>query len=269
MRSLITGGRGFVGHVAGRPSPRARRRRRRHRPARSRSPTPRPCWPAFGDARPDAVYHLAALTHVGSVVGRAAPGGRGQRHRHRGGAGRRPPVRYRSQGAGHQLGRGLRRGHGPDPATTDRAVRDGPPHALRGQQAGRRGPGGPGVAGARPARSITVRPFNHIGPGQTPNFAVAALAKRIVEAEGRRTRATIPVGNLSARRDFTDVRDVVRAYRLLIEVGRGPAGLQRVLGTRRGHRRHRRHPAVAGRHQPRVRDRPGPDATGRGARPPG
>ena len=53
-----------------------------------------------------------------------------------------------------------------------------------------------------------VRPFNHIGPGQSPSFAVSALAKRIVEADG--SGATeIPVGNLSARRDFTDVRDVV------------------------------------------------------------
>jgi GDP-4-dehydro-6-deoxy-D-mannose reductase len=65
---------------------------------------------------------------------------------------------------------------------------------------------------------ITVRPFNHIGPGQTPNFAVPALAKRIVDAD-RLGAATIPVGNLSARRDFTDVRDVVRAYRLLVESG--------------------------------------------------
>ena len=67
-------------------------------------------------------------------------------------------------------------------------------------------------------RVITVRPFNHIGPGQSPNFAVPALAKRIVEADKRKA-STIPVGNLSARRDFTDVRDVVRAYRLLIETG--------------------------------------------------
>ena len=65
---------------------------------------------------------------------------------------------------------------------------------------------------------IIVRPFNHIGPGQTPNFAVPALARRIVDAD-RRGAATIPVGNLSARRDFTDVRDVVRAYRLLVESG--------------------------------------------------
>jgi GDP-4-dehydro-6-deoxy-D-mannose reductase len=65
---------------------------------------------------------------------------------------------------------------------------------------------------------IVVRPFNHIGPGQTPNFAVPALAKRIVEADRRGDRS-IAVGNLAARRDFTDVRDVVKAYRMLIESG--------------------------------------------------
>ncbi len=65
---------------------------------------------------------------------------------------------------------------------------------------------------------ITVRPFNHVGPGQAPSFAVSALAKRIVDAERSGARS-IPVGNLSARRDFTDVRDVVRAYRLLVESG--------------------------------------------------
>jgi GDP-4-dehydro-6-deoxy-D-mannose reductase len=63
---------------------------------------------------------------------------------------------------------------------------------------------------------VVVRPFNHIGPGQSPNFFVPALAKRIVEA--RRTGAhSLRVGTLSTRRDFTDVRDVVAAYRLLIE----------------------------------------------------
>jgi len=79
-------------------------------------------------------------------------------------------------------------------------------------------------------RVVTVRPFNHIGPGQSPNFAVSALAKRIVDAE--RSGATeIPVGNLSARRDFTDVRDVVRAYRLLIESG-APGGIYNVCSGR-------------------------------------
>jgi GDP-4-dehydro-6-deoxy-D-mannose reductase len=65
---------------------------------------------------------------------------------------------------------------------------------------------------------IRVRPFNHIGPGQSSAFVVAALAARIVEAS-RAGAPTIPVGNLAARRDLTDVRDIVRAYRLLMESG--------------------------------------------------
>ena len=65
---------------------------------------------------------------------------------------------------------------------------------------------------------IRVRPFNHVGPGQAPGFVVPALAARVVEA-GRSGGTSLTVGNLSARRDFTDVRDVVRAYRLLVESG--------------------------------------------------
>jgi GDP-4-dehydro-6-deoxy-D-mannose reductase len=65
---------------------------------------------------------------------------------------------------------------------------------------------------------VRARPFNHLGPGQSPMFAVPALAGRILEA--RRTGSgVLRTGNLSARRDFTDVRDVVRAYRLLVERG--------------------------------------------------
>ena len=65
---------------------------------------------------------------------------------------------------------------------------------------------------------IRVRPFNHVGPGQAPGFVVPSLAARVVEAS-RAGGTTLSVGNLSARRDFTDVRDVVRAYRLLVESG--------------------------------------------------
>lgn len=65
---------------------------------------------------------------------------------------------------------------------------------------------------------VIARPFNHIGPGQSPGFVVSDLAKRIVEAE--RSGATVlEMGNPSPRRDLTDVRDVVRAYRLLVEHG--------------------------------------------------
>jgi GDP-4-dehydro-6-deoxy-D-mannose reductase len=65
---------------------------------------------------------------------------------------------------------------------------------------------------------MRVRAFNHLGPGQTPRFVAPALAERIArnELDGG---TVVPIGNLSARRDFTDVRDVVRAYRLLAERG--------------------------------------------------
>ncbi|MHB8681172.1 MAG: GDP-mannose 4,6-dehydratase [Acidimicrobiales bacterium] len=65
---------------------------------------------------------------------------------------------------------------------------------------------------------IRVRPFNHVGPGQGTEFVVPSLAERIVEA-GRTGSGSVGVGNLAARRDLTDVRDVVRAYRLLAEDG--------------------------------------------------
>jgi GDP-4-dehydro-6-deoxy-D-mannose reductase len=65
---------------------------------------------------------------------------------------------------------------------------------------------------------VRVRAFNHLGPGQTDRFVAAALAARIAANE-RDGGETVTVGNLSPRRDFTDVRDVVRAYRLLAERG--------------------------------------------------
>jgi GDP-4-dehydro-6-deoxy-D-mannose reductase len=65
---------------------------------------------------------------------------------------------------------------------------------------------------------VRVRPFNHLGPGQSEQFVAPAIAARIARAE-RDEADSIAVGNLSARRDVTDVRDVVRAYRLLIETG--------------------------------------------------
>jgi GDP-4-dehydro-6-deoxy-D-mannose reductase len=65
---------------------------------------------------------------------------------------------------------------------------------------------------------VRVRAFNHLGPGQSERFVASAIASRIAANE-RDGSDLVPVGNLAARRDFTDVRDVVRAYRLLIDQG--------------------------------------------------
>lgn len=66
---------------------------------------------------------------------------------------------------------------------------------------------------------VRVRPFNHIGPRQSPNFVVADFARKIAEIEKGKTESVISVGNLDAKRDFVDVRDMVRAYLLAIEKG--------------------------------------------------
>jgi GDP-4-dehydro-6-deoxy-D-mannose reductase len=172
---------------------------------------------AVSDAAPDAIYHLAALTHVGkswdeplgvlevNVIGTAAVLAAARQ------CGTDPRVLVTSS------------------AEVYGAVTD--PSQLPLDESSPTAPLTPYAASKLAAEAVVaqtvlghgqhviiVRPFNHIGPGQSPNFAVPALAKRIVEAD-RRGAPTIPVGNLSARRDFTDVRDVVRAYRLLIESG--------------------------------------------------
>jgi GDP-4-dehydro-6-deoxy-D-mannose reductase len=69
---------------------------------------------------------------------------------------------------------------------------------------------------------VTARPFNHVGPGQRDAFIVSSLARQAAHARTSGARQLeIVTGNPDARRDYTDVRDVVRAYRLLADVGLG------------------------------------------------
>lgn len=65
---------------------------------------------------------------------------------------------------------------------------------------------------------VCARPFNHVGRGQSPRFLVAALADRIARAE-RSGADEITVGSTDPVRDITDVRDIVRAYRMLVTDG--------------------------------------------------
>lgn len=67
---------------------------------------------------------------------------------------------------------------------------------------------------------VRVRPFNHIGPGQSPNFVVSSFAKQIAEIEKSKREPILYVGNIETKRDFTDVRDMVEAYALILKHGK-------------------------------------------------
>ncbi|MHB1517614.1 MAG: GDP-mannose 4,6-dehydratase [Acidimicrobiales bacterium] len=228
MRSLITGGRGFVGtwlaeHLRSRGDEVVQIDRE------VEITDPRSVLAALEDSAPEAIYHLAALTHVGrsweeplqvlevNVIGTAVLLAAARQ------CATEPRILVTSSaevyGAVTDPGSLPLTELSPTAPLTPYAASKLAVEAMCTQA--RLGHG---------QHVVIVRPFNHIGPGQSPNFVVAGLAKRIVEAE-RAGAATIPVGNLSARRDFTDVRDVVRAYRLIVEQD-APDGLYNVCSGR-------------------------------------
>src|SRR3989338_10280134 len=78
------------------------------------------------------------------------------------------------------------------------------------------------MAGCTPMKSqgmkiIRTRGFNHTGPRRGDVFAESTFARQIAEIEKGKKEAKVLVGNLDARRDYTDVRDIVRAYYLSVE----------------------------------------------------
>lgn len=76
---------------------------------------------------------------------------------------------------------------------------------------------------------LRVRAFNHLGPGQSDRFVAPAFAMQIARIEAGQQEGVLLVGDLSAQRDFTDVRDIVRAYALLMQ--RGEAGAAYNVGS--------------------------------------
>lgn len=86
---------------------------------------------------------------------------------------------------------------------------------------------------------IIMRPFNHIGPGQDIRFVVSSFAHQLATIKAGKAEPVIRVGNLEARRDFSDVRDIVRAYRLAAAHGQGtfnlcsgtPVAIQTILDS--------------------------------------
>ncbi len=67
---------------------------------------------------------------------------------------------------------------------------------------------------------VRARPFNHIGPRQSPQFAIAHFAKQLAAVQGGKAQPVLETGDLSPRRDLTDVRDVISAYLALMEKGK-------------------------------------------------
>lgn len=86
-------------------------------------------------------------------------------------------------------------------------------------------------AGERGIRPVVVRAFNHTGPGQEARFALPSFARQLAAIRLGRAEPVLRVGNLSARRDLLDVRDVVRAYATLLARGE-PGGVYNVCAGR-------------------------------------
>jgi GDP-4-dehydro-6-deoxy-D-mannose reductase len=215
MRAMVTGGRGFVGRWLT-----AHLRREGDDVTAVDAETDvtdvQAVERAMEASRPDAVYHLAARTHVGdswrepldvlrvnvlgtaavlAVARRAAPGAT-------------VLVVSSAEIYGTLTTAQL-------PVAEGAPVRPSTPYAASkaaAEQVAIQAWLGYGQ------RAVIVRPFNHVGPGQAPTFAVPALARRVLEARRDGSRELV-VGTVTTRRDFTDVRDVVRAYRLLVERG--------------------------------------------------
>lgn len=79
---------------------------------------------------------------------------------------------------------------------------------------------------------VRVRPFNHTGPGQSPDFVLPSLVGQVAKIEAGLTEPVLKVGNLDSVRDFSDVRDVMKAYPELLQ--KGETGRVYNLGSGKG-----------------------------------
>ncbi len=213
MKALITGGTGFAGrHLAEHLSAAGDEVLPMSRATGTDLTDAEATRDAVAAAGPDVVYHLAAQAHVGrawedptgtlsgnvaiaanvlEAVRAAAPGA---------------TVLMASSGEVYGRPEAL-------PMTETMALRPQNPYAVSKAATDLMGRF---YADAYGLRVVTARAFNHAGPGQDPMYAIANFARQAAIGD------TVVTGNPDTRRDYTDVRDVVRAYRLLAE--RGEAG---------------------------------------------
>ena len=78
---------------------------------------------------------------------------------------------------------------------------------------------------------IRARPFNHTGPGQPPQYVCSDLARQVAKIDAGLCHPVLEVGNTRVQRDFSDVRDVVSAYELLLECGQSGAAYNIASGS--------------------------------------
>lgn len=167
---------------------------------------------ALDRAQPAAVYHCAGAAHVGRswehTESTFAVNVRGTHHVIEGLRDLRLEARLLVPGSAMVYAAA------DEPLHEDHRLAPGSPYALSKlaqELVGGGNPGGPAV--------MIARAFNHFGPRQDPGFVASGFARRIADIEAGRWAPEIAVGNLESRRDLTDVRDTVRAYRLILERG--------------------------------------------------
>lgn len=171
---------------------------------------------AIKRAQPSAVYHLAGAAHVGESWGRSTEHLKihvlGTHHL------LEAIRRHASQCRVVVVSSGMVYRPQEDLLTEDSPIGPGSPYALS-KLAEEQLALQTSVQDA--LQVIVARPFNHIGPGQSPRFAPPNFAKQIAEIEAG-APPEMTIGNLDTRRDFTDVRDVVNAY--VAMMARGSVG---------------------------------------------
>lgn len=166
-------------------------------------------WSAIDALRPARVYHCAGAAHVGQAWNAATRtltvNVRGTHHLLEALRRFAPEARVLLPSSGLVYAPSDR------PLAEDDELRPNSPYGLSklAQELLGHGSSGPVVC--------IARPFNHLGPRQDPGFVASGFARRIVEIEIGRTAPELRVGNLEPRRDLTDVRDTVRAYRRILE----------------------------------------------------
>jgi GDP-4-dehydro-6-deoxy-D-mannose reductase len=180
----------------------------------------------FARHAPEVVYHLAALSHVGESWGSAqlvietnVVGTLNVLDAARAAGTRRVLVVGSAEEYGLVTGP-------PHPLTEDEPLRPCTPYGASKVGAGflaLQAFLGTGL------ETIRVRAFNHTGPGQPPRFVVPALAHRVAQTERDSRDRSVVVGNLDPIREVNDVRDIVRAYRLLMVLGT-PGDVYNVCG---------------------------------------